>query len=408
MSASPERTDVATDERLRLLEVVTDANLAHLDVEALLDELLVRVRELLAADTAAVLLVDRAGQFLNATAACGIEEEVHQGVRIPLGRGFAGRVAQDKHVVAIEKVDHANVLNPILREKGIVSLLGAPLIAAGTVLGVVHVGWLGPRKFTEQDASLLQTVADRIALATQARVSRSDRAAAEVMQRSLLPARLPELPGLELASRYVPGNDGAVGGDWFDVFALPGGTVCMVTGDVVGHGLPAALAMGHIRSVLRCCALQTDDPAELLGLVDAHIRHFQPDTMATVLCAMLDPSLQRLRLSSAGHPPPILARPQRPTVLADVPPDVPLGVADRYPRRTTLLTVEPGAVLCFYTDGLVERRTASVDDGLELLRSSVHPEPAETVCAKVMRRLIGTEIAEDDVAVLVLRRDPAF
>ena len=133
-----------TEERLRWLETVTDAGLAQLTVDRLLDELLDKVRELMAVDTAAVLLLDPSRQFLVATAARGIEEEVHQGVRIPLGRGFAGRIAKERHWVAIDHVDHSNVLNPILREKGIASLLGVPLLAGGAVLGVLHVGTLTP------------------------------------------------------------------------------------------------------------------------------------------------------------------------------------------------------------------------------------------------------------------------
>ena len=132
-------------DRLRRIEAVTDAALAHLGVEELLVELLDRVRELLSVDTAAVLLLDQSAQFLIATAARGIEEEVRQGVRIPLGKGFAGRIAAQKRPVYLAQVDHSNVLNPILREKGIRSLLGVPLLAGGNAIGVLHVGTLTPR-----------------------------------------------------------------------------------------------------------------------------------------------------------------------------------------------------------------------------------------------------------------------
>ena len=294
---------------MRWLEAVTDAGLAQLTVDQLLDELLDKVRELMAVDTAAVLLLDPSRQFLVATVARGIEEEVHQGVRIPLGRGFAGRIAKERHWVAIEQVDHNNVLNPILREKGIASLLGVPLVAGGTVLGVLHVGTLTRRLFTEQDAQLLQMVADRAATATQSRMSRAERAAAAVLQRTCCRPSLPEIPGLEFASRYVPGDHGQVGGDWYDVFTLPSGAVCLVVGDVVGHGLAAAQSMSQIRAVLRSTTLRTEDPAEVLTRLDEHVRHFQPDTMATVLCGILTPATDVLRMSSAGHPPPILAAP---------------------------------------------------------------------------------------------------
>ena len=318
--AETEEPARSLEERLRWFEVVTDAGLAQLTVDELLDELLDKVRELMVVDTAAVLLLDPSEQFLIATVARGIEEEVHQGVRIPLGRGFAGRIAEQRHWVAIERVDHNNVLNPILREKGIVSLLGVPLLAGGRVLGVLHVGTLTCRRFTEQDAQLLQMVADRAALATHSRMSQSERAAALVMQRNLLPAQLPQVSGIEFASRYVPGGNGEVGGDWYDVFTLPSGAVCLVVGDVAGHGLAAAQAMSQIRAVLRSHTLHTEDPGDVLTRLDEHVRHFQPGTMATVLCGMLTPSTNVLRISSAGHPPPILAHPQGEATTLGFPP----------------------------------------------------------------------------------------
>ncbi len=392
------------EERSRWLEVVTDAGLALLSVDQLLDELLERVRELMAVDTAAVLLVDPSHQFLNATVARGIEEEVHQGVRIPLGRGFAGRIAQERHWVAIAQVDHDNVLNPILWEKGIASLLGVPLVAAGTVLGVLHVGTLTRRRFTEQDAELLQMVADRVAMATQSRMSQAERAAAAVMQRHLLPPPLPEIAGLAFAARYVPGGNGDVGGDWYDVFTLPSGAVCLVVGDVVGHGLAAAQAMSQLRSVLRSTTLHTEDPAEVLTRLDEHVRHFQPDTMATVLCGLLTPSTDVLRLSSAGHPPPILARPHGEATTLVIPPDLPLGVETGHPRHSTDMPLRPGSVLCLYSDGLVERRDIVIDDNIEKLRNTVTAQAPESVCVEIMQRLIGVTTPQDDVALLVARR----
>jgi signal transduction histidine kinase len=150
---------------LARLQAVSDAALAHLALEDLLDELLTRVRDALDADTCAVLLLDEQAGQLVARAAKGIEEEVEQGVRIPVGSGFAGRIAAEGRPVIIDDVDHSYVLNPILREKGIKSLLGAPLIAEGRSLGVIHVGTLTPRKFNEEDIELLETVALRVAAA---------------------------------------------------------------------------------------------------------------------------------------------------------------------------------------------------------------------------------------------------
>ena len=299
-------------DQLRDIQSITDAALSALDPQALLDVLVDRVREILRADTAAVLLLDPPSRQLVATAASGLEEEVKQGVRIPIGKGFAGRIAALGQLVILDQVDHTKVVNPILLARGIRSLMGAPLRVGGRVIGVLHVGTLGDRVFTRDDGDLLQLAADRAALAVQAINAQADRAAAAALQRSLLPAALPAVPGLEMAARYVPGS-GHLGGDWYDVFTLPSGNVCAVIGDVVGSGLPAAVIMGRIRSALRSYALESDDPSDVLERLNRKITHFEPGAMATVLCAMFSPTLDRVRMSCAGHLPPLIARPGRPT-----------------------------------------------------------------------------------------------
>jgi serine phosphatase RsbU (regulator of sigma subunit) len=275
------------------------------------------------------------------------------------------------------------------------------LLAGGSVLGVLHVGTLTPRMFTEQDAQLLQMVADRAATAAQSRMSRAERAAAAVLQRALLPAQPPAIPGLEFASRYVPGHRGQVGGDWYDVFTLPSGAVCLVVGDVVGHGLEAAQSMSQIRAVLRSTALRTEDPAELLTRLDEHVQYFLPDTMATALCGILGPAATTLHTSSAGHLPPVLAAPDDAATILAIPVDLPLGVKPGHPRHSIHVPLPPGFVLCLYTDGLVERRGVVVDDNIEKLRRTVTAQAPEAVCIKVMQQLVGPATPEDDVAVLV-------
>lgn len=391
-------------ERLRRIEAVTDTALAHLGVEALLIELLDRVRDLLDVDTAAVLLLDPSGQYLVATAARGIEEEVRQGVRIPIGKGFAGRIAASRAPVILEHVDHSNVLNPILRDKGIQSLLGVPLMSGGEALGVLHVGSLTSRRFTREETELLQLAADRVALATQARQVQVSRTAAATLQRSLLPAKLPAVPGLEFASRYAPGGGGEVGGDWYDVFDVPSGHIYVVVGDVAGRGIDAAVAMGRLRTALRAYALHTSDPADLLARLDAHVRHFEHGIMATVLCAVLSPSHDRVMASSAGHPPPVSTSPDAAARVVDVPPDLPLGVDPGRPRRVTPIGLPPGHALFLYTDGLIERRGLSPDVGIDRLCMALCPGPADAICAKVMFELFGPDSPDDDVAVLMLSR----
>src|SRR5215470_11607201 len=194
------------DERLRRIESVTDAALAQLDVEDLLAELLDRVCELLNVDTATVLLLDDSSQYLIPTSTRGLDEETGHGIRIPVGKYFAGRIAAEQRPVVIERVKPGDVINPVLIEQQIQSLLGVPLLVGRNLLGVLHVGSRAVRRFYEEDVRLLQLVADRLALATQARLSEVERKTAEALQRSLVPSRLPVLPGLDLAARYIPGQ----------------------------------------------------------------------------------------------------------------------------------------------------------------------------------------------------------
>ena len=373
---------------MRDIQSITDAALSRLDEPELLAELLDRTREALRADTAAALLLDFSSGQLIAAATAGLEEEVAQGVRIPVGRGFAGRIAAEHRPVVLDRVDHTTVLNPILLAKGIQSMMGVPMVAGGRVIGVLHVGSLTSRRFTGEDVELLQLAADRAAAALQSITSQADRAAVTALQRSLIPSALPAVPGAEMAARYVPGS-GAVGGDWYDVFTLPSGQLCVTVGDVAGSGLPAAVIMGRMRSSLRSYALETTDPSEVLGRLDRKMQHFEPDAMATVLYAVFEPGLNQLHVALAGHFPPVIALPGQPAELAEVRLGALIGVVPRAQRPVTTVPVPPGALLCFYTDGLVERPGEVIDEGLDRLCRAVTAQPPEAACATVMGALIG-------------------
>jgi signal transduction histidine kinase len=197
----------STAEHVRRLQTVTDAALAHLRLDELLGALLERTRHILEVDTCAILLLDEDTNELVARAALGIEEEVEQGVRIPVGAGFAGRIAAEKRPVILDDVDHAHVLNPILREKGIKSMLGVPLVVEGEVRGVLHVGSLVPRDFEEDEVELLQLVADRAALAIEhARLFEAERAARERIEhvQAVTDAALAHLDVNELLGVLLP------------------------------------------------------------------------------------------------------------------------------------------------------------------------------------------------------------
>jgi putative methionine-R-sulfoxide reductase with GAF domain len=397
----------SVDERLRRLEAVADAALSHLDVSDLLDELLDRVRDLLEADTAAILLLDRHARQLVPTAAKGLEDEVRQGIRIPVGEGFAGRIAAERRPIVIPEVSVSDLASPFLLHRGVRSLLGVPIFAAGELLGVLHVGTLQPREFAADEIRLLELAADRASAAGRVRSQKLEQAAALALQRSLLPPQLPALPGLEAAARYVPGHGFGVGGDWYDLFTLPSGWLGVVIGDVSGHGLASAVVMGRIRSALRAYALVCDDPAQVLTLLDRKIHHFEAGSLTTALYAMISPDRQTIRISCAGHLLPVLAVPGRHTVLAEVPVDAPLGIG-RTPadRRTSAVEFPADGLLLCYTDGLVERRDRIIDVGIKALTDVVTAEDPQAACDTAMS-LVADEQPGDDIAVLALHRIPA-
>jgi anti-sigma regulatory factor (Ser/Thr protein kinase)/putative methionine-R-sulfoxide reductase with GAF domain len=408
-SVLPGPATVVPDELVRELYRLSDPALSELDLDDLLHELLARVQNALAVDTVAILLLDAESQNLVARAAKGLEEEVEQGVRIPLGQGFAGRIASERVAIFIADVDHAEILNPILREKGIHSLLGVPLIVEGELVGVLHVGSLCPRTFTERDVAVLQLAAARAAPAIEraqlfSAFEREHRVAL-ALQRSLLPKRLPSPIGVSVAGRYLPARDG-VGGDWYDVIELPSGRVGLAIGDVVGHGVDAAALMGQLRTALHSYAVEGHGPARTLELVDRFLQATRDGAMATAAYAVFDVGTSELRVASAGHLPPLLIGREQ-TRLLDVVPGAPLGVMPHGSFRECTVTLADGETIVLYTDGLVERRGALIDEGLERMTRLLHvASSAEDACVLAMSGLLPRDGPRDDVAMIALHIEP--
>jgi anti-sigma regulatory factor (Ser/Thr protein kinase)/putative methionine-R-sulfoxide reductase with GAF domain len=385
---------------------LSDPALSELTLEEFLDELLVRVREALAVDTVAILLYDPAHEELVARAAKGIEEEVEQGVRLPLGQGFAGRIAAERVAIFIADVDHADILNPILREKGIRSLLGVPLIVEGGLIGVLHVGSLVPRVFDQRDLAVLEVAAARAAPGIErARLYSElerEHQVAMVLQRSLLPKRLIDVIGVSTAARYLPASD-EVGGDWYDVFELARGRLGVAIGDVVGHGVRAAALMGQLRTALHAYAMQDYGPARTLELVDRFVQAMPDYAMATAAYAVLEPDTGEVQIASAGHLPPIVLGPGGGRVV-DITPSAPLGAFSYGRVQEQELLLRPGETLVFYTDGLVERPgtplTDSIDTLLEVVRDA---GTVDELCRRAVERLVPHDGLRDDVAIVAIQ-----
>jgi PAS domain S-box-containing protein len=300
-------------------------------------------------------------------------------------------------------------------ELGVTSLLVLPLRARGVVLGLLVVSRARARDpFDQDDLALAMELADRAGAALDnARLYVREREGALMLQRSLLPRALPEPPGVEIAFRYVPASSGAeVGGDWFDVIPLAGGRLAFVVGDVMGHGLGAAATMGRLRTAVRTLAGLDMPPDELLRRVnelgDDLAQSQAEGWMATAVYCVYDPSTRRCAIAQAGHLPPLLVEhggdPARCDArLLDLPTGVPLGVGGvRF--ETTELEVPDGAVLVFYTDGLVEARGKDIGTGIDRLRATMcRPlESLEDACDELLSTMEpGRE--PDDVALLMAR-----
>ena len=234
-----------------------------------------------------------------------------------------------------------------------------------------------------------------------------ERGVAETLQRSLLPDQLPELAGVRLAARYVPGAVGTeVGGDWYDVIPLPSGEVGLVMGDVVGHDLDAAASMGQLRNALRACAAEGAAPDLVLQRLNRLCLQQDLGSMATVLYAVLDPVLGSLCMANAGHYPPLLVSGPDRRFLESAP-CPPIGAVREVHYTSTLHQLPPGSLLVLYTDGLVERRDQPVEEGMqrlqELVQVAADDDRLGDVCDALLAGMLSGRAPEDDVALLVLR-----
>ena len=324
-----------------------------------------------------------------------------------LAGGPAVRVDIDEAVLEAGIED--DELEEVFRELSPRSALVVPLKARNQVLGVLALFTDGSRRFDDDDLATAADLARRAALTVDnARLYQREHDVAEQLQRSLLP-QLPVVPGLDVAARYLPGAAAAqVGGDWYDLFRLPDGPVGLTIGDVMGHDMTAAAAMGQLRSVLQSYAWQGSDPAVVLDRLDQLVQGLDMAQLATCVYGRLElPTSDgpgRLRLANAGHLPPALRSPDGAVRLVATEPALLVGAALGTDRRTTEEPVEPGTVLVFCTDGLVEHRGRGLDEGLTALQEALRTAPgddAQSICEHLLSELAGD--LEDDVALLVVR-----
>jgi PAS domain S-box-containing protein len=243
---------------------------------------------------------------------------------------------------------------------------------------------------------------------TQRRELEREHRIADTLQRALLPQALPELGSVGFATRYVPAEEGSsAGGDWYDVIALPDGTVALVIGDVAGHGVEAASVMGQVRMAVRAYGLEGHGPRTVVGLVHELLRSFYAgEQMVTMLYVVVDPVTLETRVVNAGHPPMLVLEPEGAgAVFLEGQTGLPLGLAWDLPYEESVARLRSGSTLLLFTDGLVDRRDVEVAEGLERLRAAAEERvdlDIDELCGSLLETLVPEE-ASDDVAILAAR-----
>ncbi|PPK92094.1 serine phosphatase RsbU (regulator of sigma subunit) [Kineococcus xinjiangensis] len=385
-------------------------------------------RAALDADHAAVGLSEPDGDHLQYLDPDGLPEDPPRpGRQVPLAvpSPVADAVRTRRPVVFARLADAVHA-HPTSRDElvaaGLETTAHVPLVTAGSVVGVLDVAWREPRPLGRLEHDVMQALGGFIAQAV-ARIQMIEqrRSSAETLQRSLL-THLPVVDGLELSARYVPAAYGEeVGGDWYDVVRLPDGSAACVIGDVAGHDMAAAAAMGQVRGLLRAFAVDRDEgPGDLVHRLERAMVSLDLDVLVTLVVLRAEPlaaaeppaaaeagpgSGFRLRWTNAGHPPPLLLRPDGSTELLETEPELLIGLLTGSTRSDHDLDLPAGATVLLYTDGLVERRGRSLTDGIEELRdvlSRLAGKGLDELLDELVVALVGAH-PDDDCALLAIR-----
>jgi GAF domain-containing protein/anti-sigma regulatory factor (Ser/Thr protein kinase) len=407
-----ERLEAERTGRLQSLTAALAESLVPADVAAIVREHGIGTA---GADAVAIHLVSDAGDALELEGASGMDATDLEGLRrVALGHesvlGGAYARGRASFYPMLDALHPDDPLLVSLEREGIVSAALFPLGALRRVHGVLLLGWRTPQPLDPDERAFAGTFASQCGQALDRAIRyESERTIAETLQQSVLPEELPEVEGVTFAARYLPGAIGVdVGGDWYDAFALPDGRIGLVVGDVVGKGVRAAATMGQLRNSLRAFASEHHDPAEVVVRLSRMVEGLPEAPFATLVYVVLDVPARSCRYVVAGHPPPLVVDASGTAAFLDGGKTLPLGVDAGSPAEAAVASLAAGATLLLYTDGLVERRDATLDDGLERVRvaaTSVDAGP-ETLADHVLRDVFAGAERGDDVAMLVARLEP--
>jgi anti-anti-sigma factor len=279
-----------------------------------------------------------------------------------------------------------------------------PLMLHGRAIGGLYMNFASERQFAPNELEFMLTIGRQCAQAVErARLYAREHQVATTLQRALLPADVPQLPGHSVDAAYMAASRASdVGGDWYDVFRLPDGQLCVAIGDVVGHGLQAAVIMGQVRQAIRTAALEGHDPAKVLALANHVLALNRQEGMTTAIVGTYDPLSMRFIYAAAGHPAPLLADASGVATLTSG--GLPLGFAEGAASPTRTVQLSAGAMLVLYTDGLIEfRRDAAAGHAalLEAVREQQDDAAADPAQRILTRMLAGTQ-PRDDIAIVTL------
>ncbi len=396
-------------ERLQSMTAALSNALTRTDIaEVIVDE----VGAAVSADGVALAVVSEERGVVRTLARRGYTDDLEAPLlEVPLKAATPGNRAIKRRVSAFYGIDdiRRGFAEPFAGFALVdhASFLFVPLVAGRRANGLLVLSWSEPYSLEAEERRFVETLAGQAAQALdRASQFEYERSVAETLQRSVLPASLPRVEGIQLAARYLPGTaDLDVGGDWYDAMNLSDGRLGLVVGDVVGKGVQAAATMAQLRNGLRAYSLDRMKPSSTLARLNRLVGEVVETAFATVVYAVIDPETRMCRYTSAGHPPAVAAFPDGRVELLEGGRGLPLGAqADtRYSQAVVELPV--GTVLVLYTDGLVERRDRSIDVGLdELLRAvGEGPREPEQLVEHVLARMIGDGERGDDIALLAVR-----
>jgi PAS domain S-box-containing protein len=412
--------------RLALMAEATSTLMATLDMPALLDRLAGLCVPLLA-DWVFLTLVDAYGQVVDTAARHrdGFEAELAafgaaHALHLPAGSPSRRSLTTSRPVLVEDLTPErigSMIVSPVAREAfgrlGARSVLTVPMVARHRTLGAMAlVMSTEGRGFTADDVELVQDLARRAALAMDnVRLYQQEHTVADTLQRSLLPV-LPEIAGIRSAAHYVSASTAAdVGGDFYDLLQLPDGSVGLVVGDVVGHDVAAAAAMGHLRGLIRACVWDAEDadPEAVLTRVDRLVQGLHVAPMATMVYARAIRPAEpggswQVHVANAGHPPLLLRRPDGGMQVLDGATGLLVGVDATTRRVTRVFDVPPGSTLVAYTDGLIERPGRDLDEGIAELCRRLSGAPVDAGPPALCDAAVaGTLDRRDDVALIAVR-----